>query len=128
MVCLDTDFLIGLDRRQQQAISKINGIIQKDELVFTTIANVAEYYAGAFKSGDKNAIEMAKQYIKDFSVLLLDEQSALVWSKMYNEMKASSIGDLDLFIASIAIANKQTLMTRNLKHFERVPDLKVESW
>ncbi len=128
MVCLDTDFLIGLDRRQQQAISKINGIIQKDELVFTTIVNVAEYYAGAFKSGDKNAIEMAKQYIKDFSVLLLDEQSALVWSKLYNEMKASSIGDLDLFIASIAIANKQTLMTRNLKHFERVPDLKVESW
>ncbi len=128
MVCLDTDFLIGLDRRQQQAISKINGIIQKDELVFTTIANVAEYYAGAFKSGDKNAIEMAKQYIKDFSVLLLDEQPALVWSKLYNEMKASSIGDLDLFIASIAIANKQTLMTRNLKHFERVPDLKVESW
>lgn len=128
MVCLDTDFLIGLDRRQQQAISKINGIIQKDELVFTTIVNVAEYYAGAFKSGDKNAIEMAKQYIKDFSVLLLDEQSALVWSKLYNEMKASSIGDRDLFIASIAIANKQTLMTRNLKHFERVPDLKVESW
>lgn len=128
MVCLDTDFLIGLDRRQQQAISKINGIIQKDELVFTTIVNVAEYYAGAFKSGDKNTIEMAKQYIKDFSVLLLDEQSALVWSKLYNEMKASSIGDLDLFIASIAIANKQTLMTRNLKHFERVPDLKVESW
>ena len=128
MVCLDTDFLIGLDRRQQQAISKINGIIQKDELVFTTIVNVAEYYAGAFKSGDKNAIEMAKQYIKDFSVLLLDEQSALVWSKLYNEMKASSIADRDLFIASIAIANKQTLMTRNLKHFERVPDLKVESW
>lgn len=128
MVCLDTDFLIGLDRRQQQAISKINGIIQKDELVFTTIVNVAEYYAGAFKSGDKNAIEMAKQYIKDFSVLLLDEQSALVWSKLYNEMKASSIGDRGLFIASIAIANKQTLMTRNLKHFERVPDLKVESW
>jgi len=128
MVCLDTDFLIGLDRRQQQAISKINGIIQKDELVFTTIVNVAEYYAGAFKSGDKNAIEMAKQYIKDFSVLLLDEQSALVWSKLYNEMKASSIADRDLFIASIAIANKQTLMTRNLKHVERVPDLKVESW
>ena len=128
MVCLDTDFLIELDRQQQRAVAKITELADREEIIYTTIINVAEYYAGAHKSRNKNAVQMAKDYIRDFSVLLLDEQSALVWAKLYNELRANAIGDRDLFIASIALANKQTLVTRNLKHFERVPGLTVESW
>ncbi len=35
---------------------------------------------------------------------------------------------MDLRIASIVIANGATLLTRNLKDFTRVPDLRVENW
>lgn len=38
------------------------------------------------------------------------------------------IGTMDLRIAAIAIANEATLLSRNLKDFARVPDLKVEDW
>ena len=38
------------------------------------------------------------------------------------------VGTLDLRIASIAIANDATLLTRNLKDFTRVPGLRVENW
>jgi tRNA(fMet)-specific endonuclease VapC len=31
-------------------------------------------------------------------------------------------------IASFALANDVTLVTRNLKHFRQVPGLKVENW
>jgi tRNA(fMet)-specific endonuclease VapC len=129
MVCLDTDFLIEFDRRQQRAVSKMTELVYKGELVYTTIVNVAEYYAGAYKSKNKDdAVEMARHYMKDLSILMMDEQAALVWGKLYSELRANAIGDRDLFIASIAIANKQTLLTRNVKHFERVPGLTVESW
>jgi tRNA(fMet)-specific endonuclease VapC len=109
-------------------MSKMTELADRGKLISTTIINVAEYYAGAHKSKNKNAVQMAKDYIRDFSVLLLDEQSALAWGKLYNELRTNAIGDRDLYIASIALANNQTLLTRNVKHFERVPGLAVESW
>jgi tRNA(fMet)-specific endonuclease VapC len=128
MVCVDIDFLIEFDRRQQKAVSKMAELADSGELVYTTIVNVAEYYAGAYKSKDKGAVEAARHYMKDFSILLMDEEAALAWGRLYNELRADAIGDRDLFIASIAVANKQAILTRNVKHFERVPGLTVKSW
>lgn len=36
-----------------------------------------------------------------------------------------SIAELDALIAAVALANGQALVTRNRKHFERVPELEV---
>ena len=96
--------------------------------MFTTIINVAEYYAGTFRSKTKGAVKNARDYLQQFSILMLDEDSALLWGRLYGELKSNPIGDRDLFIACIALANKQTLITRNKKQFERVPGLKVEGW
>jgi tRNA(fMet)-specific endonuclease VapC len=38
------------------------------------------------------------------------------------------IGTMDLRIASIALANNGTLLTRNLKDFERIDGLKLRNW
>ena len=38
------------------------------------------------------------------------------------------VGRADLLIASIALANDATLVTRNLRHFRQVPNLKVVNW
>jgi tRNA(fMet)-specific endonuclease VapC len=34
----------------------------------------------------------------------------------------------DLFIASIALAHRATLVTRNLRHFRQISELKVKNW
>ena len=38
------------------------------------------------------------------------------------------VGTMDLKIASIALANQATLLTRNLSDFSKVPGLRVEDW
>lgn len=38
------------------------------------------------------------------------------------------IGPYDLLIAGTALANDMTLVTRNIREFERVPGLRVENW
>ena len=35
---------------------------------------------------------------------------------------------MDLKIASIALANDSTLLTRNTNDFQRVPGLRIEDW
>ncbi len=35
---------------------------------------------------------------------------------------------MDLRIASIAIANQMTLLTRNSVDFERIPNVSIEDW
>ena len=48
----------------------------------------------------------------------------------FEELKKArlQIGTQDLKIASIALANEATVLTRNLRHFGKVPGLRVEDW
>jgi len=43
-------------------------------------------------------------------------------------LKGSPIGDLDAMIAGIALTHGESVVTTNLKHFERVEGLQVETW
>ena len=38
------------------------------------------------------------------------------------------VGTADLKIASIALAQNATLLSRNLRDFQRIPNLNVEDW
>ncbi len=36
--------------------------------------------------------------------------------------------DFDLLIAATALAHDRTLVTNNLDHFNRIPELQLENW
>jgi tRNA(fMet)-specific endonuclease VapC len=38
------------------------------------------------------------------------------------------IGRADLLISSIALTHRAVLVTRNIRHFRQVPDLKLINW
>jgi tRNA(fMet)-specific endonuclease VapC len=42
--------------------------------------------------------------------------------------KYRQIGRADLLIASISLANRAVLVTRNQRHFKQIPGLRVENW
>jgi tRNA(fMet)-specific endonuclease VapC len=42
--------------------------------------------------------------------------------------KLRKIGRADLLIAAISLANRATVVSRNLKDFRQVPGLRVENW
>ena len=44
------------------------------------------------------------------------------------EAKGQTMSYVDSQIASIAMANNLTLVTRNIKDFENIEDLKIENW
>jgi tRNA(fMet)-specific endonuclease VapC len=60
--------------------------------------------------------------------LKFDAAAAKEFDTLRQSRKLKRIGRVDLLIASITLANDATLVTRNLRHFRQVPNLKVVNW
>lgn len=129
VVCADSDFIADLDRGNPAALAKLDELEQRGEPIYTTTINVAELYHGAHASKNSDrAIRRIEKILSRFSILNLDYEAAKLWGEFAEKLKSNSIGELDLFIASMALTNKQAIVTRNRKHFERVPGLQIEGW
>ena len=63
--------------------------------------------------------------ILPFGAAAASEYGAL-WTYLQN--KGTPIGPLDMLIAGHALAEGLTLVTNNVREFERVPDLRLENW
>ena len=63
-------------------------------------------------------------------VLSYSSEAALIHARIRAklEAKGKTTGYVDLQIASIAMANCLILVTRNIKDFENIEDLKIENW
>jgi predicted nucleic acid-binding protein len=57
----------------------------------------------------------------------IDATAATVFDQLRQNKKLKKIGRGDLLIAAITLANRATLVTRNLKDFRQVPGLQVEN-
>lgn len=92
---------------------------------------LAELYFGAYNS--KRVEENLKRidlFKKNLAILTDSESSAMLFGKIKADLKSKSkiIEDLDILIASIAIADNCILVTNNTDHFERVGELQIENW
>ncbi len=131
MNVLDTDFLIALLRKNEQAEAKLRLLEQNAGELGTTIFNLEELYIGAYASNrtQDNMAEIAR-IIASCTVPPYDIRAMKESAKITTTLKkkGSSIGQTDERIAAIALANNATLVTRNTRHFTRIPRLSLEQW
>jgi tRNA(fMet)-specific endonuclease VapC len=129
MVCFDTDFLIAYLQNDSDAIKKLEELQAADNATaITTTINAAELWKGAYRSKTEKEIAKVKRLLDSLELITLDRGSARMAGELDTAIRASPIGESDLLIASIALTNKQALITRNKKHFERISGLQLEGW
>ncbi|MGB2727451.1 MAG: type II toxin-antitoxin system VapC family toxin [Halobacteriota archaeon] len=131
MVCFDTDFLVALLRKEEVAIEKLETYVEREGVLSTTVISACELFEGAYKGdGAEKKITRVKELLRRLEILELNLSSSELFGKVYNELRLQGrdIGVLDTLISSIVLANGDKLITRNIKHFERVTGLLVESW
>ncbi len=44
------------------------------------------------------------------------------------ESRGTPVGDFDIMIAATALAHNQSVLTRDVEHFQKIPGLAVETW
>ncbi|VVB95615.1 tRNA(fMet)-specific endonuclease VapC [uncultured archaeon] len=131
MTCLDTDFIIDLLRRKSEAERKLEDLTAEGDKLTTTPLNASELYKGAYNSS--RPIEEAKKVrhlLDTLDILEFSSAASETFGKLSIELqrKGNDIGDFDLLIASIALTHGEPLLTKNAKHFSKVPGLAVESY
>ena len=64
------------------------------------------------------------------NVLPFNQESSEYYGKIKAQLSHSGriIEDMDILIASIALANEGILVTNNTAHFKRIKGLKLENW
>jgi tRNA(fMet)-specific endonuclease VapC len=101
------------------------------ELLLSTIT-LAEILYGIRKSQIKRKQRLNKieSICSRLEILSFDRAAANQYGtiRVYLEKQGIPISERDLQIASIAMANKLTVVTHNVKEFGRIPELKVEDW
>jgi tRNA(fMet)-specific endonuclease VapC len=97
------------------------------------IPTVGEFYFGAYNSGRVEAnIARVRAFLSPPGphVLLIDEPAAEQFGRFKAILRRAGrlIGDVDLFIAGVAVHHGLTVVTNNTSHFERLPELLLENW
>ncbi|MBI5048450.1 MAG: type II toxin-antitoxin system VapC family toxin [Deltaproteobacteria bacterium] len=132
MYLFDTDTISHIIKRNPSLpfIKKLASISPEDQ--FTTTITVGELVYGAYRSNrpDYFLEKLDRQVWPNIQTLTFDEGSARVYGKMRAELekKGISLSEPDIRIASIALHNNLTIVTGNVRHFSKVPMLKVENW
>lgn len=67
-------------------------------------------------------------FLARFRIVMLDEAAAGQFDALRVNKKLNRMGHADLRIATIALANGATLVTRNTKDYAGVPNMKLENW
>ena len=126
MVCLDSDILIDFLNNKKEAVQKINEL--KKENIALSITSVNSFELLNISSKEK--LEEIRNFLFNFRVYNFDFESSENAAQIFQELKSrGAILDLaDIMIAAIALSNNETLITRNIKHFERIKELKIEKW
>jgi len=127
---LDTNICIYIIKNKPLSVLKKFKEHQIGELSISSIT-VAELYFGAYNSQfiEKN-LQIVKNFLIPFDIVEFDEKSAIEYAKIkaYLRKKGEVIGELDMQISAIGIANNFTIVTNNTKEFKRVENLKLENW
>ncbi len=130
MKMLDTNICIyTIKKKPESVLNKFKEELS-DGLCISSIT-LAELQHGVEKSErpEKNQIALA-MLISAMTVLPFDDRAAVEYGKIcaYLQKKGTPIGTMDMFIASHAKSLNMTLVTNNIRKFERVPNLGLENW
>jgi tRNA(fMet)-specific endonuclease VapC len=137
MYLLDTDTLTHLHAGNSNVVKQLNTV--EDDLIAITIITKIEVLRGRIDyvlkadTGEKliKAQELlfrTEELLNQLPIIPINQLAADEFNRLRAISKLRKIGQADLLIASITLVNRAILVTRNLRHFQQIPRIKVVNW
>lgn len=132
MFLFDTDILSNIIKRKpsEVLIGKLQALPKESQ--FTSAINIGEIYYGAHRSNRKDQIlkTFEAHVFPNINVLVFDEESGKRFGRLKAQLEKKGItfNEPDLRIASVALQHDLMLITGNIRHFEKIPGIRMENW
>ena len=127
---LDSNVCIQyLNQRSEKIIQRLQDLSDIDIVVCSIVK--AELFYGAMRTHNTaKTLQKQQEFLNRFISLKFDDECAVIYGEIRSKLaaKGTPIGNNDLHIAAIAIANNLTLITHNTREFSRIDNLKLENW
>ncbi|MEX2564979.1 MAG: type II toxin-antitoxin system VapC family toxin [Cyclobacteriaceae bacterium] len=130
MYLLDTNICIYLIKKRPEIVLKKFRSYSISMFKISSVT-IAELYYGVAKSERRKMNGDALiQFLSPFEFIPFTDGDAIAYGGIRAELerKGQIIGPYDLQIAAQAISRKMTLVTNNVKEFQRIPGLVLENW
>ena len=131
MKFLDTSFLIDVIRKNAPSKILLDTLDNEGPHVTNTIV-VHEFLVGAFGAIDSEKELKARNDLLSRIVILEFDLAAANRSAVIEadlRAKGEMIGGADILIAGTMISRGiSTIVTRNVRHFEKIPQINIQTW
>jgi tRNA(fMet)-specific endonuclease VapC len=125
---LDTDVCVEILRGNRDVVEQRRTTI---DWVATTWVTASELFYGAAKSRlpfeNQRAVVTLLQSLE---IRPPDLAAAMRFGRLKADLESRGerLADADLLIAAVALVEEAILVTGNVRHYGRIPDLRIEDW
>ena len=137
MHLLDTNIVTALYTGNELVIRRLQNlddpqvgitIVTKVELLRGRIDYLLKVIDGESLLRAQSLLAQTEELLETLRIIPFDQSAVAQFEQLKSQKSLRKIGRSDLLIASIALANRATLVTRNLKDFQPVANLKAINW
>lgn len=136
MFILDTDTFTHLQKGNQKVFQNLQNT--DGDVAITIITRVEvlrgrfDYLLKATTSDDilkaQRLLNRSELSLSELVVIPFDKNSVAQFERLQSVKRLRNVGLADLLIGSIVLGYRATLVTRNLRHFKQIPNLRVVNW
>ena len=131
MVCLDSSFIIDVLRDDAAALALLTQFEKDCTGIEIPAPVLMEIRSGLALNQEPKREEQIYEKVAASAIILdLNEGSATLAADIQVSLilAGEMIPVTDIMIAAIALANNEPLVTRNVKHFKRIPKLDIRTY
>lgn len=128
---LDTSTLSEIMKRHDRRVLRHARRYLKKHGRFTfSLLTRYEVLRGLYAKGASRQIEEFELRCAASDILALTDPIVVRAARIYAQLRSEGrvIEDADILIAATALAHGLALVTENVRHFERIQGLEIESW
>lgn len=128
---IDTSIIVEAERKRLDLQSHVAG---RDDACFLSVVTMSELWHGLHRATTAPLASRRKDFIdklsQEFAIVPIDlpvaKEHSRVWAQL--AIAGQMIGMNDLWIAATCLAYNMSIVTANVRDFERVPNLQIEVW
>jgi predicted nucleic acid-binding protein len=131
VVVLDTDVVIDYMRADPAAVAFIEAMVQGPEPLAVAAITVMQLHEGIARSRlPAREAALVASALAGFGTLAFDEPAAVEAGRILGVLagRGGPVGVTDVMVGATALRHGQPVATRNRKHFERMPGVRLVAY